>query len=95
MQAAANGGMLAGVVEAEPDRHWFGRGGCAEKRDDGSFAVYFRGEVIGVFDADDVASRDVLMAVVLQGCECTREEVAYAFRVSEATVGRVVTLLTR
>ena len=83
--------MLPGVGEAEPDRHWFGRGGCVERHADGSFAVFVRGELLGVFDADDVASRDVLMAVILQGGERGREEVAFAFRVSQATVGRVVT----
>ena len=28
MIATASGAMLVGVTEAEPDRIWFGRGGC-------------------------------------------------------------------
>jgi len=83
--------MLAGVSEAEPDRIWFGSGGCVEEHDDGTFSVFVRGELVGVFGADDVASRDVLIAVVLQHEKRVREEVARAFRVSPATVGRVVT----
>ena len=91
VQSTACGAMLPGVSEAEPDRIWFGRGGCVEQHDDGTFAVFVRGELIGVFGADDVASRDVLIAVILQHEERVREEVAQAFRVSPATVGRVVT----
>ena len=83
--------MLAGVSEAEPDRIWFGNGGCVEEHDDGTFAVFVRGELVGVFGAEDVASRDVLIAVVLQHEQRIREEVARAFRVSPATVGRAVT----
>ena len=83
--------MLSGVLEAEPDRNWFGRGGCVEDHGDGSCAVFMRGELLAVYDRDDVASRDVLIAVVLQKGELTREEVARAFRTSSATVGRVVT----
>ena len=58
--------MLPGVSEAQPDRIWFGSGGCVEKQDDGTSAVFVRGELLGVFGDDDVASRDVLIAVVLQ-----------------------------
>jgi len=82
--------MLAGVLEAEPNRSWFGRGGCVEEHGDDSFAVFMRGELLGVYDRDDPASRDVLIAVVLGQGKLTREEVARAFRVGSATVGRVV-----
>jgi hypothetical protein len=95
VQATASGAMLAGVSEAEPDRIWFGSGGCVEEHDDGMFAVFVRGELVGVFGAEDVASRDVLIAVELQHEERVREEVARAFRVSPATVGRVVTRFKR
>jgi hypothetical protein len=81
--------MLAGVSEAEPDRIWFGRGGCVERHDDGTYAVFVRGELLGVYSAEDVSSRDVLIAVVAEQGE--REDVARAFRVSPATVGRAVT----
>lgn len=82
--------MLAGVLEAEPNRTWFGRGGCVEEHGDDTFAVFMRGELLGVYDRDDPATRDVLIAVVLGQGELTREEVARAFRVGTATVGRVV-----
>jgi transposase len=89
MTSTAGGAMLAGVAEAEPTRIWFGRGGCVEQHDDGTYAVFVRGELLGVYAADDVASRDVFIAVVRDQAE--REDLARAFRVSPATVGRVVT----
>ncbi len=81
--------MLAGVAEAEPTRIWFGRGGCVEQHDDGTYAVFVRGELLGMYSAYDVASRDVFIAVVRDQAE--REDLARAFRVSPATVGRVIT----
>ncbi len=81
--------MLAGVAEAEPSRILFGRGGCVEQHDDGTCAVFVRGELLGVYVRDDVASRDVYIAVVMD--QASREDVARAFRVSVATVGRVAT----
>ncbi len=83
--------MLPGVLDAEPDRVWFGRGGCVEAHGDGTLAVFMRGELLGVFDRDDAASRDILLAVVLRQGGLLREDVARAFQVSSATVGRVVT----
>jgi hypothetical protein len=93
MTTTASSAMLTGVMEAEPQRIWFGRGGCVEQRDDGTFAVYVRGELLGVYTGDDVASRDVFIAVVREQAE--REELARAFRVSSATVGRVITRFNR
>ncbi|HEX5851859.1 MAG TPA: hypothetical protein VFY36_02085 [Solirubrobacteraceae bacterium] len=84
-----SGAMLTGVAEAEPRRIWFGRGGCVEQHDDGTFAVFVRGELLGIYSSDDVASRDVFIAVVAEQAE--REDLALAFRVSAATVGRVIT----
>ena len=95
MQAVADSVGLPGALEMDPRRVWFGRGGYVERREDGSFAVYVRGEVIGLFDVEDVGSRDVLIAVALQDDERVRDEVARAFRVSLATVGRVRTRLVR
>ena len=89
MSAAAKNEVLQGALESDPRRVWFGRGGYVEKREDGSFSVYVRGELIGLFDDGDVASRDVVIAVALQDDERVRNEVARAFRVSLATVGRV------
>jgi hypothetical protein len=93
MIATASGAMLAGVAEAEPRRIWFGRGGCVEQHDDGTFAVFVRGELLGIYSGDDVASRDVFIAVVMDQAE--REDLALAFRVSSATVGRVITRFKR
>lgn len=90
MISMAGGAMLAGVAETEPDRMWFGRGCCVvEHHDDGTYAVFVRGELLGVYSCDDVATRDLFIAVVRE--QASREELARAFRVSEATVGRVVT----
>jgi hypothetical protein len=47
--------------------------------------VFVRGELLGVYGADDVASRDVFIAVVRDQAE--REDLARAFRVSPPTVG--------
>ncbi|MGC3996523.1 MAG: helix-turn-helix domain-containing protein [Anaeromyxobacter sp.] len=55
----------------------------------GTYAVFVRGELLGVYAAEDVGTRDVFIAVVRDQAE--REELARAFRVSPATVGRVVT----
>jgi len=93
MIVAASGAMLAGVAEAEPDRIWFGRGGCVEQHDDGTFAVFVRGELLGAYTVGDVATRDVFIAVVME--QASREDLARAFRVSPATVGRVVTRFKR
>jgi hypothetical protein len=93
MIATADGAMLAGVAEAEPSRIWFGRGGCVEQHDDGTCAVFVRGELLGVYAREDVASRDVYIAVVME--QASREDLALAFRVSVATVGRVATRLKR
>jgi hypothetical protein len=90
MISTASGAMLAGVAEAEPTRIWFGRDGCVEQHDDGTVALFVRGELLGIYSADDVASRDVYIAVVRDQAE--REDLARAFRVSAATVGRVITL---
>jgi len=89
MTSSASGAMLAGVVETEPNRIWFGRGGCVEQHDDGRCAVFVRGELLGVYTPDDLASRDVYISVVLG--QASREDLALAFRVSVATVGRVAT----
>ncbi|HET9594935.1 MAG TPA: hypothetical protein VFP65_05095, partial [Anaeromyxobacteraceae bacterium] len=93
MIATASDAMLAGVAEAEPSRIWFGRGGCVEQHDDGTCAVFVRGELLGVYGRDDVASRDVYIAVVME--QASHEDLALAFRVSVATVGRVATRLKR
>jgi hypothetical protein len=81
------------VAETEPRRIWFGRGGCVEEHDDGTHAVFVRGAHLGAYASDDVGSRDVYISVVRD--EAGREELARAFRVSPATVGRVVTRFTR
>ena len=46
-----------------------------------------RGELLCVYDREDVATRDLLIAVVVRQGELTREDVARAFRESSATVG--------
>jgi hypothetical protein len=56
MIATASGAMLAGVAEAEPDRNWFGRGGCVEQHDDGTFAVFVRIRSVNPV-ADECGSR--------------------------------------
>jgi transposase len=87
---AGSGAILAGVAAAEPTRVWFGQGGCVvEQHDDGTRAVFVRGQLLCAYTDDDVAGRDVLIAVVRD--QGTREDLARAFRVSEATVGRVIT----
>jgi hypothetical protein len=94
MIATAGGAMLAGVAEAEPTRIWFGHGGCVvEQHDDGTRALFVRGQLLGTYSEDDAAGRDVLIAVVRDQGE--REDLARAFRVSEATVGRVITRFNR
>src|SRR6266545_1808473 len=76
-------------AETEPDRFWSGKGGCVERHDDGTNAVFVRDELLGIYASDDVATRDMFIAVVRE--QASREDLARAFRVSVATVGRVVT----
>src|SRR5512140_585646 len=89
MISTTSSAMLPGVWEREPSRSWFGKGGCVERHDDGTNAVFLRGELLGIYATDDVATRDLLMSVVIE--HGTREDLARAFSVSVATVGRVVT----
>src|SRR6266498_2444823 len=89
MIATASSEMLAGVADAEPRRSWFGHGCCVEQHDDGTFAVFVRGELLGIYSAEDVAARDTLIAVVQE--QAGRVALACAFQVSPATVGRVIT----
>ncbi|HET8542304.1 MAG TPA: hypothetical protein VFL83_20685 [Anaeromyxobacter sp.] len=78
------------MAKTEPDRIWFGKGGCVvERHDDGTHAVFVRGELLGIYAADDVATRDMYIAMVME--QASREEIARAFRGSVATVGRVKT----
>lgn len=89
MNASTAGGMFESVTDVEPRRMWFGKGGCVERHDDGTHAVFMRGELLGVYPSEDVATRDVFIAVMMD--QARREDLARAFGVSVATVGRVVT----
>jgi hypothetical protein len=86
MISTASGAMLAGVAEAQPTRIWFGRGGCVEQHDDGTFAVFVRGELLGIYSAADVASRDVYIAVVRDQAE--RDD---HFRSTASSTARITT----
>jgi hypothetical protein len=71
-----------------PRLRWFRPHGCVEAREDGSFAVYVGGSLIGTFTARCPAGRDVLMAVVMEDARTRPGEIAQAFRVSAETVRR-------
>lgn len=92
-QAAASGN-LAGVTESAPRRVWFGRAGCVERDDDGRHVVLVGGSAVGLFDEDDPAARDVLVAMIAS-TGVNRQQIAEAFRVSDATVERAVTRFHR
>jgi len=92
-QATASG-ILPGVTELGPRRVWFGRAGCVECDDDGRHVVLVGGSAVGVFDEDDPAARDVLVAM-LASTGVNRQQLAQAFRVSDATVERAVTRFKR
>ena len=81
--------MLVDGAESEPGRLWFGSGGCVERHADGTFAVFVHGQLLEVYSAEDVATRDILIALVRDHAK--RDDLALAFRVSPATVGRVIT----
>jgi len=91
MTAAA--GLFEVAESSEPGRIWFGSGGCVERHSDGTFAVFVHGQLLEIYSAEDVATRDVLIALVRE--HATREVLASAFRTSPATVGRVFTRFHR
>lgn len=57
MIATASGAMLAGVAETEPDRFWFGKGGCVERHDAGGAGLAVRAAVRP--QLDDALAADV------------------------------------
>ena len=65
MISIASGAMLPGVAEREPSRSWFGKGGCVERHDDGTNAVFLRGELLGIYASEDAATRDLFISVVM------------------------------
>lgn len=85
--------ILVDVAESEPGRIWFGSGGCVERHSDGTFAVFVHGQLLEIYSAEDVATRDVLIALVRDHAK--RDDLAKAFRTSPATVGRVFTRFNR
>lgn len=82
--------MLPGVIEDSPSRVWFGRSGCVEQRLDGQSVVLIGGSAVGMFAEDDLAARNVLIAIIAS-TGVNRQQLAKAFRISGTTVERVVT----
>ena len=75
-------------LDPQPRRRWFRPVGCVEEREDGTFAVYVGGSLIGCYATQSPAERDVLIVLVMQDPRAQPGEVAQAFRVSRATVRR-------
>jgi len=84
--------MLPDIVDPEPAQIWFGQRGYVQRSDDDSYCVMVGDTLIGTFSGDDVASRDVLIAIVVEslGRSVAWSAVAKAFRVGRATVGRAM-----
>jgi len=74
--------------DPDPRLRWFRPQGCVEKGEDGTFAVYVGGSLIGRFTRQNPAERDVLIVLVLEDPRARLVEIARAFRVSLETVRR-------
>jgi len=76
--------------ESEPRR--FGRRGTVSRFGPGTYRVMMGETLIGEFEQGDPATRDLLIAIVVksQGRTVPWAEVAHAFRVGRATVGRAM-----
>lgn len=86
---AASSAILPGVsMDGDPRFRYFGAGGCVEAQDDGCFAVYLGGSLIGRFSHRDPAERDALIVVAMQDPRSKTKRVAAAFGVSDETVRR-------
>lgn len=72
----------------QPRQRWFRPVGCVEAREDGTFAVYVGGSLIGCYATQSAAERDVLIVLVMEDPRARPGEVAQAFRVSRGTVRR-------
>jgi hypothetical protein len=84
--------MLPDIVDPEPLQIWFGQRGYVLRTDDETFSVMIGDTLVGTFAEGDVATRDVLIAIVVEnlGRSVSWSEVAQAFRVGRATVGRAM-----
>lgn len=84
--------MLRDMVEPEPAQIWFGQRGYVLRTYDATYSVMMGDTLVGTFGEDDVATRDVLIAIVVGnlGRSVAWSEVARAFRVGRATVGRAM-----
>lgn len=83
--------MLPGIVDSDPSQLWFGQHGCV-LRSGTTYSVLMGGVLVGSYEEDEVARRDVLIVIVLEnvGATVSWEDVARAFRVGRATVGRAM-----
>jgi Transposase protein len=94
MRSPAAHALLPHVVEDDPARIWFGQHGYVQRIDDDTYHVFMGGgsTLLGGFEADDVATRDVLSVIVVRnlGDSVVWADVAEAFRVGRSTLGRAM-----
>lgn len=91
MRTSAAAAILPSPLEALSEIP-IGRYGRVLELGPGMYAVTMGGTLIGKFEKGDIASRDVLIAIVLQnvGEAVSWSDVGAAFRVGRATVGRAM-----
>lgn len=92
MRSTAVRAILSAPLEALPPQIPIGRYGRVLEVGTDTYAVMMGETLIGTFEKGEVASRDVLIAIVLQnvGEAVSWSEIAAAFRVGRATVGRAM-----
>ena len=83
--------MLPGIVDSDPTQLWFGQHGYVLRSGE-TYSVLIGGALVGSYEEGDVAARDVLIVIVVEhlGTRVSWEDVALAFRVGRATVGRAM-----
>lgn len=92
MSVAAANAILPRIVELDPAQIWFGRCGYVLRTDVDTYSVMVGDTLVGTYTKRDVATRDVLIVIVVRsiGAGVAWREVAAAFRVGRATVGRAM-----
>jgi hypothetical protein len=94
MTSAAAQAILPSVVDPDPAKVWFGQSGYVQSIGGERYCVMLGDVLVGTFRRSDAAARDVLIVLVVNHLGTSTGvswgDVAKAFRVGRATVGRAL-----
>jgi len=79
---------LPGLIDPTPRTRWFGLGGCVYRREDGVVEVFVGGMLLGAFGPDDVASRNVVLVLLVEDPRTRVGELARAFEITPEIIRR-------